>query len=536
MSITHLRRPTAIAAAAGTTLLAAALLASPGSTAAATSPASAGSTTTPIKHVVVIYQENVSYDHYFATYPKAANTDGTPFVAHGTVPANDNLASAGLLTSNPNLDGPQRLGPAQALTCDQDHGYRAEQLAYDGGKMDKFVENTSRDACAGLYGAPGLVMDYYDGNTTTALWNYANNFAMSDNSFSSTFGPSTPGALNLISGQTHGFVEIDPTTGRQVATPGSYVLASPDGSGVGTIINDPDPAYDDCSNKSRTSTHTLAGDEGKGTNVGDLLNAKGVTWGWFEGGFKPTSYTDGRANCLSSHANIGGAVQTDYNPHHEPFQYYESTANPHHLPPSSVAAVGHTDQANHQYDLSDFDAALADDNLPAVSFLKAANYQDGHAAYSDPIDEQHFLVKYINMIQRSQYWKDTAIVIAYDDSDGWYDHVASPVLNASQDPAQDAAWCSAAGAPVAAGYQDRCGPGPRQPLLVISPYAKRNFIDHTATEQASILKLIEDNWSTGTLGDGSFDERAGSLGSMFDFAAPDNRKVLLRDNGSVLGR
>jgi hypothetical protein len=128
---------------------------------------------------------------------------------------------------------------------------------------------------------------------------------------------------------------------------------------------------------------------------------------------------------------------TDYSPHHEPFQYYRSTSNPKHLAPTSVAAIGQTDRANHQYDLSDFDAALAAHNLPAVSSLKAAEYQDGHAGYSDPIDEQHFVVDTIDKLERSEEWSSTAVVIAYDDSDGWYDHQLSPIVNGSTDPALD---------------------------------------------------------------------------------------------------
>ncbi|MGZ4486053.1 MAG: phospholipase C, partial [Nocardioidaceae bacterium] len=409
-------------------LVAAGLVAASATTSSASAPVPpadhSASTSTPIKHVVVIFDENVSYDHYFGTYPHAANTDGTPFHAAPGTPANDNLVSSHLLHDNPNAYDPSRLGPQQALTCDQDHTYGAEQKAFDDGKMDKFVENTSTDSCSGgLYGAPGLTMDYYDGNTVTGLWNYAQHFSMSDSSFGSTFGPSTPGALNLVSGQTHGFTEVDPKTGQQVPTPGGYVLAHPDKNGVGTVINDPDPAYDDCSDKNHTTSNTLAAGHGK--NVGDLLNDKGVTWGWFQGGFAPTTPAgagSAYAVCGASHTNVGGGSSADYSPHHNPFAYYKSTANPHHLPPSSTAMIGHTDQANHQYDLSDFGKALDAGNLPAVSFLKAAEYQDGHAGYSDPIDEQHFLVKELNALQQSKDWSSTAVVIAYDDSDGWYDH------------------------------------------------------------------------------------------------------------------
>src|SRR5262249_15766925 len=154
-----------------------------------------------------------------------------------------------------------------------------------------------------------------------------------------------------------------------------------------------------------------------------LLNQENVTWGWFQGGFKPSSVVNGVAVCATAHKNVAGATVTDYIPHHEPFQYYTSTANPHHLPPSSVAMIAHTDQANHQYDLSDFWDAADSGNLPAVSFLKAAAYQDGHAAYSDPLDEQTFLVNTINHLEQLPEWKSTAVIIAYDDSDGWYDHV-----------------------------------------------------------------------------------------------------------------
>ncbi len=493
-----------------------------------------GITASPIKHLVVLFDENISFDHYFGTYPKAKNTDGTKFYASSRTPRVNNLITSHLLTSNPNLYYPSRLTASQALTCDQNHGYTAEQKAYDGGKMDKFVQNVSVDTCSGqpvMFGAPGLTMDYYDGNTVTGLWNYAQQYAMSDNSFSSVFGPSTPGALNLIAGQTHGFRAVTSVTHQP--TSDSYAVVAPDTNGVGTVINDPDPAYDDCSDSNHTSTNNLAAATGR--NVGNLLNDRGVTWGWFQGGFRPTTPASGStqfAVCGAKHNNIGGNSVVDYSPHHNPFAYYASTANPHHLPPSSVARIGKTDRANHQYDLTDFSRALKTNHLPAVSFLKAASYQDGHAGYSDPIDEQHFLVNQINALQQSKQWSGTAVVIAYDDSDGWYDHVPAKIKNASH-TALDDTICASSTAPVAGGYQDRCGPGPRMPLLVISPYAKTNFVSHAATEQASITKFIEDNWFTGRIGDSSYDAHDGRLNSLFDFTQSNNKQVLLKENGAI---
>src|SRR5215831_10975048 len=168
----------------------------------------AASTATPIQHLVVIFQENVSFDHYFGTYPFATNPSGEPaFHARSGTPTVNGLLAAGLLNNNPTAANPQRLDRVlpQLVTCDQDHSYKDEQTAFHHGLMDKFVETLAGSSCADK----SIVMDYYDGNVVTALWNYAQRFAMSDNSFSTTFGPSTPGALNLISGQTHGATTLD---------------------------------------------------------------------------------------------------------------------------------------------------------------------------------------------------------------------------------------------------------------------------------------------------------------------------------------
>ena len=479
--------------------LAAALLA----IAAASAPATASgrhpdtATTTPIKHLVVIFQENVSFDHYFATYPTAVNPSGEPrFTPAPSTPSVNGLDTPLLAPNNPNSVQPFRLGRNQAQTCDQDHSYTDEQKAFDSGLMDRFVETVGRGnaACTDYGKGQGLVMGYYDGNTVTGLWNYAQHFAMSDNSYGTTFGPSTPGALNLVAGQTHGFAMTSPAVTAHT-----------------TVVGDPQPTGDACDSRD-TSTSM----DSQNRNVGDLLNAKDVSWGWFQGGF---------ADCSATHTNVGGVSSKDYIPHHEPFQYYSSTANPSHLRPASVSEIGHAGRANHQYDLTDFWSAVDHKSMPAVSFLKAAAYQDGHAGYSSPLDEQRFLIDTINRLQRTKDWKNTAVVIAYDDSDGWYDHQMGPIINQSNDPAVDGLTndktCGTNAARVAGGYQDRCGYGPRLPLLIISPYAKANFVDHATTDQSSVLRFIEDNWDTGRVGNFSFDEKAGSLNNMFNFSQPD---------------
>jgi phospholipase C len=479
-------------------------------------------TTTPIKHLVVLFQENASFDHYFGTYPNAANPPGEPaFTPRGNTPAINGL-TPDLLTHNPNSFQPFRLDRSQAETCSQVHNYLPEQQAEDAGAMDKFVQFVEGKAGnTRQYCPAGTVMGYYDGNTVTALWNYAQHFAISDNSFNTVFGPSTPGALNLVAGTTAGAI-CGPKT-AVYNTPGacSATTAPATSGGTGTAYRDSDPYYDDCSgggtkDKSGTSALTIP-------TIAGPLNSAGATWGWFQGGFR---------DCSAKHPLIAvdrvqgidpaGDSLTfgDYDAHHEPFQFVAATANPHHLPPSSPAMIGQTDQANHQYDLSDFWTAADAGNLPAVSFLKASGYQDGHPGNSDPLDEQEYLVNTINHLMSLSSWKSTAIIIQWDDSDGWYDHVRGPIVNHSS-TSLDLGCGTTTDAPGA-----ECGFGPRLPYLVISPYAKENAVDHALIDQTSTTRFIEDNWLGGQRLT-NFDARAGSIFGMFDFNHSSGRRLFL---------
>ena len=454
--------------------------------------------TTPIQHVVVIFQENISFDHYFATYPNALNPLGEPpFVPAANTPTVNGL-TPGLLSGNNNSTKPFLLDRSMETTCDNDNHYLDEQKAYNSGLLNKFPENTSATT-AGC--TPALSMAYYDGNTVTALWNYAQHFSMSDNNFDTEFGTTVMGHLNLISGQTH--TASVTTINGKVAN--------------GSVIANVEAGYDDC-----VTTASGTPVQMTSQNVGDLLNAKGVSWGWFYADFPQSTNNQPITSCPSA-----------YNSHYDPFQYYKTTSNQHHLPPTSVAAIGTSaDQANHNYALTDFWNAANSGNLPAVTFLKATKAQTGHPSDSTPLQEQQFLVETINALQQLPQWKNTAIFITYDDSDGWYDHVMPPIVNQSNDPAQDVA----CGTLEAGAYNDRCGYGTRLPLLVISPYSKQNHVSHSLTDTTSILRFVEDNWDLGRLGDQSFDALAGSLVDNFDFAAaPHTKPVLLNETtGAVV--
>jgi phospholipase C len=615
----------------------------------------------PIKHVVIIFQENASFDHYFATYPDAKNSDGTHFVAREDTPTVNGLTDGNELFPervrvrlhdfNPNVPvgtstgldpnggaNPFRMTHDQVVTCSNNHGYTGEQLTTDSGFMDQFPQQNAQQG-AGCATDGSTVMGYFDGNTVTAMWNWAQRFAMSDNSWGTTYGPSTPGALNLISGQTagavvHTFAGAKGPTGQLSDTVHASTLANtffvgktnpavwsdmvgsaqPVSVQTGTLTTDLDPYLDDCGGD---KGGTVAGQftvELTGKNIGDLLNEKGITWGWFAGGFRtaaaknpvttdpqhplagvsndpfgiPTfggAANDGQATnagtlqftpavCAAAHvlhpdattsfdgnAAIVHPVRTDYNAHHEPFQYYASTRNPHHLPPTSVAMIGKSDQANHQYDLLDFYTALGSGNLPAVSFLKGINRDDGHpGGESDPLAEQRFLVQTINLLQRSPEWETTAVFIAWDDSDGWYDHATPPLANPSAAAGFDAVSSANGGncgTPQPDALQGRCGFGPRLVLNMVSPWAKVNYVDHTLTDQSSLLRFIEDTWNLNYI-DGpatfdpqngvrkpafklipqaqSFDVVTGSFDNMFDFDDRPNLERFILDpvSGAVI--
>ena len=550
-------------------------------------------TRTPVKHVIVIFNENISFDHYFGTYPLAKNLPGeTPFWGSFGAPA-DNLMTPlnpnffftpefteNLLANNPNgpkgsgatfngtsAANPFRLAPSQAATADQNHAPKPEQIAYDNGKMDQFPGSTgtagpppSATATSEAALSKGLTMGYFDGNTVTAMWNYAQHFVLFDNTYTSQFGPSTPGAINLISGQTNGFANSTNIVSGSTLLHNSHEIF--DGQGGFTLIGDAEPLGDVCSNTSSDNVQMA------GKNIGDLLNAKGITWGWFQGGFNlGLTNSNSSTGCHRSTPNVvpgyGGVAQADYVEHHQPFQYYASTANLQHLRPSSPSAIGSTfeqdsvtkDPANHQYDTDDFFSALADGNLPAVTFLKPPSFQDAHPGNSDPVDEQTFIVDTINAVMHSPFWDSTAIIITYDDSDGWYDHQMPPIVNPSFSSTVDAlnapAVCNTGvqqGHPVLTTplngvlgkpVQGRCGYGTRIPMLVISPLASVGAVDHTLTDQSSIIRFIEDNWLNGERiqPGGSFDTIAGDLTHVFAQGAffggtgsAEARKLILNPN------
>ena len=392
-------------------------------------------------------------------------------------------------------------------------------------------------------------MGYFDGNTVTAYWNYAQNYAMSDNAWGDTYGPSTPGLLEMFAGNTNGMV---PTNHGGAAQSGN---ALDDGQGGFTLIGDIDPTLDVC------SAATLPG--GKGTTVastaksiGDLLNSAEVPWGSFYGGFNLQTINDnGSTGCARSHvSSVTGRTVTDYIPHHIWTQYFQTTSNPTHARPTSTKAIGYTtvpgtktvDPANHNYDLNDFFTAVGSGNFPSVSFIKMEAYQDEHPGNSNSLDAQAGFVKLVNFLQEQPDWDSTAVILAYDDSDGWYDHAFAPITQTSfsaQDALTAPGQCGTVGVTEPLGVKGlpvhgRCGPGTRLPFLVISPFAKQNYVSHEFISQASIPQFIEFNWlNNQRLGGGSFDATTGSIMDLFDFTQKKSVKLILdQESGIVVSK
>jgi phospholipase C len=249
-------------------------------------------TTTPIKHLIVFIEENKSFDHYFGTYPNAANIPGetswvgisaSQFTADPDTPSVNGLTPA-LLYNNPNRSttggqaNPQGMRPADADVCSNNHGYSAEQSAVDHGLMDMFPQSTAGTG-EGCEADGSSVMNYVDGNTVTALWNYAQHYGLSDNFFGTIYGPTNPGYINIVSGNTHGGILHNP--------PSTAVYINPADGSVTDIANI-SRYLDDCGSD-KGGTVAAATLELTGKNVGDLLNAANVTWGYFDGGFAPTA-------------------------------------------------------------------------------------------------------------------------------------------------------------------------------------------------------------------------------------------------------
>ncbi len=452
-------------AAAQATALAPAAAAQPTAMAPAAGTASGG--LTKINHIIVIFQENWSFDSLYPDFPGANGIANAGAAVHQvdkngqplTVlpqpkdttkkpPVPDSRFPANLPVQP--YDISKYVSP-DAKIGDLPGGFYQEQAQIDGGKMDKFVAGSSNG---------GLTMGYFDA-TQMPEGRLAQQFTIADNAFHAAFGSSMLNHLWLISGATPQWPNAPASVAAKLDASGNLVKdgpVTPDGYLVNTAYprNAPHPA-------TITDTTQLVPPLSNPT-IGDELSSQNVTWAWFSGGWN---------NALAGHAD----PLFQFN--HQPFGYFANYGN------------GTPGQAAHLKDETDFMNDLKTNQLPSVSFIKPLGPDNEHPGYASLIQGQGHVASLVQAVQNSAYWADSVILIMYDENGGFWDHVAPPA-------------------------GDRWGPGTRVPLIVISPFAKKGFVDHTQYDTTSILKLIESRW--GLAPRGTRDAAANGLTNAFDFA------------------
>jgi acid phosphatase len=450
-----------------------------------------------VKNVVVIYAENRSFDNLYGHFPganglqnvTAANSrqldrDGsvlatlpsiwTGLTAKGVTPAISEAMTANLPNAPFAIDDPNGFNTQLNVTTrDLYHRFYENQMQIDGGKNDKF---------AAWGDSGGLVMGHYDTPPDKLpLYKIAQQYTLADNFFMSAFGGSflnhqwlvcacTPIYPNADTSVAKGSISAVNADGVSLRTktnpPPSALTGSADAQFVnsGTLtpdfyaVNTMQPPYQPSGNKPVTGGDPNLADPSQPTtlppqtqqHIGDLLNTAGVSWAWYGGSW---------AAALADRSVINGAVNVvpDFQTHHQPFNYFADLA------------PGTANRAQHLLDGgtngSEFIKAIDAGTLPQVSFYKPQGNLNEHAGYTDVASGDTHIADVIAHLQKSPQWKNMVVIVTYDENGGFWDHVAPP-------------------------KGDRWGPGTRIPALIISPYAKKGFVDHTQYDTTSILRFI----------------------------------------------
>jgi phospholipase C len=432
-----------------------------------------------INHVIVIYQENWSFDGLYGKFsPKdpqqsvegfsspdfnceQMDSNGQPLTVlpepdlaigapDGRIPANLPIKPYDLLPY---------LKSAGKATGDLVHRFYQEQAQIDGGKMDKFVAVSDNG---------GLVLSYFDGSQLPE-GQLAQQYTLCDHYFHGAFGGSFLNHIYFIAADAPRWPKAPEKLKAETDRNGNMVrdgMITPDDYVVNTaqsvnIPHDPSTPADQLVPVQELPT------------IGDRLTDKQVTWAWYAEGFDEA---------------LAGRADKLYEYHHQPFIYFKKYSDP--KDPSKVDRV-------HLKDKDDFLFDLIENNLPSVCWIKALGENDEHPGYSDIQEGQEYVANLVKAVQSSPYWKDTVILITYDENGGRWDHVAPPQRMVN-------------------GKKDWLGPGTRVPLIVISPFAKKGYVDSTVYDSTSILKFIESRWGLDPLNDR--DKNAVNLTNAFDFS------------------
>jgi len=415
---------------------------------------------------VVIYLENRSFDHLFGAFPGA---NGLANAGAAAIQTDEN--DKPYETLPPVLDlRPKPPAPYAAITDKLPNGpfpmhkyYKPSEklgsLIHAYYQQQEQINGGKMDKFALVSDAKGYAMANFDGSELT-LWDYAKRYALADNFFHAAFGGSFLNHFWLVCACTPVYPNAPEKIVAKLDAKGKMIkdgYVSPDGFGINTMEPAGGP-YNSHLDKARLLP---AQDM---PNIGDRLTDKGIAWAWYSGGW--------------NEAEAGTEKEGTFSYHHQPFAFFKRFQK------------GSPDRARHLKDLDDFQAAIEKGTLPAVAYYKPRRGINQHPSGSDIVSSDRHTGEILQKLEKSPQWSRMAVIVTYDENGGFWDHVAPPV-------------------------RDRWGPGTRVPAIIISPFAKRGYVDHTPYDTTSILKLIEARFGLAPLTDA--DAKANSLLAVFQF-------------------
>ena len=475
-----------------------------------------------VKTIVVIYAENRGFDNLYGLFPGANGIPGVNPTSTGTAVAQKDFDGTVLPTLPPTWGGVTASGQSVTVTQAQStgwankpfqidnpagingtgtvvgqnvitrdlwHRFYQNQMQINGGKNDMF---------AAFADAGGLTMGYYDGSKMS-MWNIAKQYTLADNFFMGAFGGSflnhqylicacapiypnaasspAQGSIAQVATGPNGSPTLTPTASSVMAGAPTFGNGTKDGNltpleadGSAFAVNTMQPPYQPSGNAVASSNAAYADPtkattlpaQSKQANIGDLLTAKGVNWAWYAG-----AWNAALADAPNATRSVIYSGSIQFQPHHQPFNYF-SRFDP-------ATSTGAAERAAH---LRDYDAAFLQDaaagKLPAVTFYKPQGNLNQHPGYANVADGDAHIANVIAQLQKSPQWKNMVVVVTYDENGGFYDHATVPKA-------------------------DRWGPGTRIPAIIISPFAKKGFVDHTQYDTASVLRLITHRFALPTL-------------------------------------
>lgn len=410
-----------------------------------------------VKHVVVIFMENHSFDNLYGQFPGAdglsqakkeniiqLDANGQPYTVLPPIPR-----SSAFPTNLPNtIFNIDQYVPNDQVTPDVTHQFYQEQMQINGGKMNRFVQHNY---------TKGFAMGYYKTNQIP-LYELAKKYTLCDHFFHSAFGGSFLNHQWLIAAATPVFPNAPETLIAQLDSTGKMTkdgAVTPDGYAVNTLNS--------VNLHPKNATLNKLVPSQTGPTIGDRLSDKGISWAWYSGGWNGAE---------------AGNPPRSFTYHHQPFVYFAKYAE------------GTEDRKKHLKDETEFLEAAKNGTLPAVSFVKPIGLENEHPGQSSVKGGESHAVELINAVLNGPNAKDAVIILTYDENGGFWDHVAPPVI-------------------------DKWGPGSRIPALIISPFSKKGYVDHTNYETVSILAFIEKRWKLEPLNDR--DRKADPLSHAFRF-------------------